>query len=1006
MPEPNPIGRDEILAACLEACAAGDQQLLEQVCRERPELAADIRAAAMVLTEIRASLGSSASPTKRPPDSIGRFRVLGELGRGGMGVVFRAHDAQLDREVAVKILPDAMAASGRSAERFRREARALAQLRHPHIVAIHEVGESAGGVPFFAMDLVDGRSLAEILHRLAGTDCARLRSGDLLPFADPERGGDWVNAVVALIAKVADALQAAHEEGLTHGDVKPANILVDRQQEPHLVDFGIARDGDSGGASRSARHLGTPAYMAPEQIEAGKAIGPWTDVYALGVTLYETLTLRRPFAGDTSQQTFRLVLEDDPVEPRRFNPAIPRDVATICVIALAKEPTHRYASASAFAADLRHFLALRPIRGRRPGWLDRAGKWLRRNPWPVRLAAAASVAMAAGALAMSFHTAWATAEAQRLVQTAERLMAEVSPAIDDVARFTTARERLLAADLLRPGDVATNVRLADVAEWLATYETRRLVEAGMVRVAQLGDDTGGRSEVMELTGELLTRLDDQALRYPVGAPQGFDLGSAFHQVREARGRAHRHAVSASNHANASLAADRASVQLVGGVAGASVFLFRMQPTAVGAQRLVPTPVRAGAAAPARDEPMPGSTVLAVEEVVAGSSAAASDLRRGDLIVQIDGEPVTVASPMVFDRPLTPDGVELQVVSDGVRRAVRIAGQGRPGIAAIATAYPLVCSAANRVGSLPDCTIVVTPGSYVVVVCSLGYEDLRLPFHVRRPGQRLVIPLALVADGTSPRGFVRIAAGDFEAGGDEEAMNPLPAATRFVEDFWIGRTEVTTRDYREFLDDPRTRLEIGRARAQGRWVLVPRQRRGERESRQFHRPLWREALDGSFEPPPGWEGAHPVHAISCDDAVAYCQWRTEQARARGERWLFRLPNADEWEKAARGVDARAFPWGATFDARFCRPREPVVPDPGPVGVMQLLGDESPWGVRDLAGGAYEWCAGVVPTGEQVFRGGSWVCGDPRFFRSASFAGGQPWRISDEDGFRLVAVPVPR
>ena len=342
----------------MDACERGDHTAVERACRERPDLADQIRAAAHVMAELYAARGAPADAIARLPTTIARFRVVNELGHGGMGVVYRAHDPALGRDVALKVLPASLATSSRAVERFRREARALAQTRHPHIVMVYDVGATKEGLPFFAMDLVEGESLALLVRAAAAQGPRALRAEHLLPRqedrTDAVGSASYVDAAVRLIAKVADALEHAHQEGITHRDVKPANILVDRAGEPHLVDFGIARQADSAAAASSwtLATAGTPAYMAPEQISNQGTVGPWTDVYMLGVTLYETLTLQRPFAAATSHQVFQHIIVLEPRRLRKLNGLVSRDLETICLTAMAKDPRRRYASARAFADDL------------------------------------------------------------------------------------------------------------------------------------------------------------------------------------------------------------------------------------------------------------------------------------------------------------------------------------------------------------------------------------------------------------------------------------------------------------------------------------------------------------------------------------------------------------------------------------------------------------------------------------------------------------------------------
>ncbi|MBI3725891.1 serine/threonine protein kinase [bacterium] len=302
-----------------------------------------------------------APSTARPlPERIGGCRIRSEIARGGMGVVYRAYDEKLGRTVALKAMLGEALAAPTAVERFLREARAAAQLRHPNIVSVYEVGQHEG-ISYFTMDLVEGRPLSKVI-------------AEDRPSAEKS---------VRLCAKIARALELAHSKAIVHRDVKPSNILVDARGEPYLTDFGLARidDPEEARLTKSGAILGTPAYMPPEQALGRRdAVGAWSDTYSLGATLYELLTLRPPFLGASNLQTVKQVLEADPIPPRQLDPRVPQDVETICLKALQKEPAKRYVSALSLAEDLEHFLSGEPIAARPATLLERGVKAARRHP--------------------------------------------------------------------------------------------------------------------------------------------------------------------------------------------------------------------------------------------------------------------------------------------------------------------------------------------------------------------------------------------------------------------------------------------------------------------------------------------------------------------------------------------------------------------------------------------------------------------------------------------------
>ncbi len=336
-----------------------------------------------------------------PNLQIGDFRLERRLGSGGMGVVYQAVQLSLNRRVALKVLPFGLNTGSSAVERFRREARAAAKLCHPGIVTVFAEGAERN-VCYFAMEMIDGRNLDSVIADLKRRSSFVARRSDShqeqprpheIPSKGPEEEaaspclladckseGQYFKAVARLIGGAAEALHYAHGHGIIHRDVKPSNLMLARDGRLILLDFGIARVCEEHATTVTASFVGTPRYMSPEQIVGGDAKPDHRcDIYSLGATLYELLTLEPLVDGDTEHQVIHQILNDTVRRPRQANCRIPLDLDTICCKAIEKDPSRRYQSAAEMAEDLRRYLSGRVIRARRPGPVDRLAKLVRRH---------------------------------------------------------------------------------------------------------------------------------------------------------------------------------------------------------------------------------------------------------------------------------------------------------------------------------------------------------------------------------------------------------------------------------------------------------------------------------------------------------------------------------------------------------------------------------------------------------------------------------------------------
>ncbi|MFL6521592.1 MAG: protein kinase domain-containing protein [Chthoniobacterales bacterium] len=380
---------------------------------------------------------------------FGDYELLQELGRGGQGVVYRARQKGLNRVVALKVIGLGHWATEAHLKRFRLEAEAAAQLDHPSIVPIYEIGERDGAC-FFSMKFIEGGQLDELVKPT--------------PLS--------IREAAQLVAKVARTVHFAHEHGVLHRDIKPGNILLDKKGEPHLTDFGLARLVEKeSNVTRTMDVLGTPSYMAPEQAAGrNEHLTAATDVYGLGAVFYHLLTGQPPFAGGTTYDTIRLVMETEPRSPRLWNPKVDRDVATICLKCLEKDRTRRYPTALAFAEDSERWLRHEPILARPSGVAIRTIKWVRRNP---------TLAFGAPLLA-----ALATALAITLWQKAETTVMPAGVAVLPFENLSTASEDTLLADGLQD-EILT--KLGKVAGLKVISRTSVMSYRGERNIRKIGD---------------------------------------------------------------------------------------------------------------------------------------------------------------------------------------------------------------------------------------------------------------------------------------------------------------------------------------------------------------------------------------------------------------------------------------------------------------------------------------------------------------------------------------
>jgi WD40 repeat protein len=514
-PPTNPPSHDRldaVITAYLKAAEAGaDPDPAEWLARY-PDLKAKLtdffsmqRSLDRVAAPLRDAPTLGATPTGVALGHVpyfGDYELLDEIARGGMGVVYRARQVSLSRTVALKMILAGQLASADDVRRFRTEAEAAANLDHPHIIPIYEVGEHQGQ-HYFSMKLIEGGNLAACgLASATGHANAKLQAAD----------------AARLVTQVARAVHYAHQRGILHRDLKPANVLLDEQRHPYVTDFGLAKRVQADkGQTQSGTILGTPSYMAPEQAAGQKGLTVAADVYSLGAILYELLTGRPPFRGDTAFDTLMLVMEREPDPPRRLNPALDRDLEIICLKCLHKEPARRYPTAEALADDLDRWQRGEPIAARPVGRLEKARLWARRNPAVAVLTAAVLIVWLAGTAISTFFYFYAENNAAMALAIAKEAFALNAESRRRLARNYVDRGTRLVEDGDIPASLPWLVEALALDEGDPQREALHRLRLGILlrqcpRPAHiLADDLAGPIEVAEYSpdGRLVVTAGDR-----------------------------------------------------------------------------------------------------------------------------------------------------------------------------------------------------------------------------------------------------------------------------------------------------------------------------------------------------------------------------------------------------------------------------------------------------------------------------------------------------------------
>ena len=893
-----------------------------------------------------------------------------EIGRGGMGAVFSTVDQDVRRKVAMKVMLPSATSNPAHIKRFLEEAQITGQLEHPNIVPVHEIGIDEESKIYFTMKLVRGENLESIIDKIAGGNQTYAQKYSL-------------GVLLQIFMKVCDAIAYAHSKGVLHRDLKPENIMIGDFGEVLVMDWGLAKvlgredihapearvlDTDKANPlhTMEGQVMGTPSYMSPEQAQ-GKIseLDERSDIFSLGGILYKILTHHAPYKGKNAREALEMARKRmlQPPDIRAPRSAIPAELTAICMKAMARNKDERYASAEELKNDIQRYLDGRSVSAKRDNLLVMAKKWVLRNK-----VAALGMAGALCALIIGISGA-ALYEHQKRQERIEKLLKH-GEELQAAGNFEQAEATYFSVLGIDINNIRARQAIAQVSGKALAMKNRRLARERLKEADMLVSDAAGvAAEVAELKKKVAEQKqyikghEDFSAKKPLWDAERALLSQQIKQ-RSIEGR-----IISKYTEILSLDSENQEAR----AALAKIYYNKYRD--------------------AEQSRNSGDMAYFRELILAFDDGAYRTLLEQDGILVLTTNP---AADEYFLFRFT-EGPDRRLVPAPFSPALyRRSQQSDPkcGIdpqfntdeaGFVPVNKLLVPSEFNRVLCAENLSL--PKGSYLIIARKAGYVDTRIPFTIEN-GQRTELSvIRLLRQEEIPQGFVYIPAGPAVIGGDEHAPYAKERSVKTIPGFLISRHEVTVGEYLAFINDLEARIPGSSER------YLPR--------RSVESDFYWQRIGQFYQPTFSHEW--PVLGVSWDDAAAYCKWL--KARTGG-KWEFRLPEDDEWEKAARGVDGRLFPWGNFFDFRFCcmvDSKQGIREGPDPVGSFLL--DESVYGVQDMAGNVCEWVQTFFDEAKnmRISRGGAWSYGDENFARCAGRNGASPSMVAPFRGFR-IAVSV--